>query len=117
MSFKASELPTALLAAAAFIVIVAGIQAASAIVIPFLLAVFIVSVCAPLLFWLLHRGVPNGLAVLIIVSGAPHSRDYDHGLCRPVINLFGAATSCLSGTLGRDHHPTHYLVEQPWVGY
>ncbi len=69
MSLKVSELPTALLAGAAFIVIVAGIQAASAIVIPFLLAISIVSVCAPLLLWLLRRGVPNGLAVLIIVFG------------------------------------------------
>ncbi len=47
MSFKVSELPAALLAGAAFIVIVAGIQAASAIVIPFLLAVFIASRLRP----------------------------------------------------------------------
>jgi AI-2 transport protein TqsA len=69
MSFKVSELPAALLAGAAFIVIVAGIQAASPIIIPFLLAVFIASLCAPLLYWLERWRVPKALAVCIIFLG------------------------------------------------
>ena len=69
MNFKFSELLNALLAAAAFVIIVAGIQAASPIIIPFLLAVFIASLCAPLLYWLQRRRVPNALAVLIIFLG------------------------------------------------
>ena len=66
---KVSDLPAALVAAAAFVIIVAGIQAAASIIIPFLLAVFISTLCAPLLYWLERRGVPNGLAVLIIFLG------------------------------------------------
>jgi AI-2 transport protein TqsA len=69
MNVKVSDLPVVLLAAAAFVIIVAGIQAASAIIIPFLLAVFIATLCAPLLYWLQRLGVPNGLAVLIIFLG------------------------------------------------
>lgn len=69
MLVKVSDIPAALTAAAAFVILVAGLQAASAIVIPFLLAVFIATLCAPLLYWLQHRGVPNALAVLIIFLG------------------------------------------------
>ena len=69
MNVKVSDLPVVLLAAAAFVIIIAGIQAASAIIIPFLLAVFIATLCAPLLYWLQRLGVPNGLAVLIIFLG------------------------------------------------
>jgi AI-2 transport protein TqsA len=69
MSIKVSELPAAMLAAAAFVIIVAGIQAASAIVIPFLLAVFIAILCTPLLFWLQRFRIPDSLAVGIIFLG------------------------------------------------
>ena len=69
MNVKVSDLPAVLVAAAAFVIIVAGIQAAASIIIPFLLAVFISTLCAPLLYWLERRGVPNGLAVLIIFLG------------------------------------------------
>ena len=69
MNFKFSELLNVLLAAAAYVIIIAGIQAASPIIIPFLLAVFIASLCAPLLYWLQRLRVPNALAVLIIFLG------------------------------------------------
>jgi predicted PurR-regulated permease PerM len=69
MNVKVSDLPAVLVAAAAFVIIVAGIQAASSIIIPFLLAIFITTLCAPLLYWLQRRGVSNGLAVLIIFLG------------------------------------------------
>ena len=52
-----------LVTAAAFVVVVAGMRAASDILVPFLLAVFLAIICAPLLFWLKRKGVPNGLAV------------------------------------------------------
>jgi predicted PurR-regulated permease PerM len=66
---KISEIPVLLIIAAAFVVIVAGMKAAAAILIPFLLAVFIATLCSPLLTWLRRRRVPNGLAVLLIVLG------------------------------------------------
>jgi AI-2 transport protein TqsA len=69
MNVKVSDIPIVLLAIAAFVIIVAGIQAAASIIIPFLLAVFISTLCAPLLYWLQRRGVPNALAVLIVFLG------------------------------------------------
>jgi AI-2 transport protein TqsA len=69
VDLKVSELLKALLAGAAFVIVIAGIQAASPIIIPFLLAIFISSLCAPLLFWLQRFKIPNGLAVGIIFLG------------------------------------------------
>lgn len=57
-----------LLAAAAFVVVVAGLKAAAAIVVPFLLAVFVAVVCAPLLYALQERGVPTVLALAVVVT-------------------------------------------------
>ena len=51
---------------AAFIVVVAGIQAATSLLVPFLLATFITIICIPALNWLTARRCPAGLAVVII---------------------------------------------------
>jgi len=56
-----------LINAAAFVVVIAGMRAASEIIVPFLLAVFIAIIFAPLLIWLQRRGVPNTLAVVSIL--------------------------------------------------
>jgi len=53
--------------AAAFVVIVAGMKAASSILIPFLLAAFLAVISAPSLFWMKRKGVPPGLALLAVV--------------------------------------------------
>jgi len=52
--------------AAAFVVVVAGMQAAASLLVPFLLAAFIAIICLPPLNWLTARRVPSGAAVLII---------------------------------------------------
>ena len=69
MRDQVSHLLIILITAASFIIVVAGMRAAASIINPFLLAVFISSLCAPLLYWLQRRGVPDGLAVLAIISG------------------------------------------------
>lgn len=56
-----------LITAAAFVVVVAGMKAANEIIVPFLLAVFISIIFAPLLFWMKRKGVPGGLAVASIL--------------------------------------------------
>jgi AI-2 transport protein TqsA len=53
--------------AAAFVIVVAGIQAAASIVAPFLLAVFIAVVATPPLRWLRRFGAPRWGALLIVV--------------------------------------------------
>ena len=54
---------------AAFIIVVAGMQAAQAILVPFLLSVFVAIIAAPPLFWLTDKGVPKAIAMLVVISG------------------------------------------------
>jgi AI-2 transport protein TqsA len=54
---------------ASFIIVVAGIKAASSILVPFFLAVFIAVICAPPLFWLQRKGVTKVIALVIILLG------------------------------------------------
>jgi len=56
-----------LITTACFVIIVAGMRSANAILVPFLLSVFIAIICAPPLFWMQRKGVPNGLAVLSVL--------------------------------------------------
>jgi AI-2 transport protein TqsA len=55
-----------LISAACFVVIVAGMQAAASLLIPFLLSAFIAIICLPPLNWLTHHRIPSGISVLII---------------------------------------------------
>ncbi|MTD37356.1 AI-2E family transporter [Erwinia sp. CPCC 100877] len=52
---------------AALVIIVAGIRAASDIIVPLLLAVFFAIVLNPLVAWFMHRGLRRGLAVTVVV--------------------------------------------------
>ena len=56
-----------MIAIACFVILVAGMQAAASILVPFLLSVFIAIICTPPLFWLQNRGVPKLLAIALIV--------------------------------------------------
>jgi len=56
-----------LLAMASFIVVVAGMRAASSLLVPFILAVFLSVICAPPLFWLQRKGVPKAVALALIL--------------------------------------------------
>lgn len=56
-----------LLAAASMVIIVAGLRAAQAIVVPFLMALFIALITAPLLLWLTRRRVPRVIAVILVI--------------------------------------------------
>ncbi len=52
---------------AAIVIIIAGMREASAILVPFLLAIFIAVIAGPPVFWLKKKGVPSSLAVLLVV--------------------------------------------------
>jgi len=52
---------------AAFVVIVAGMKAAAPLVVPFLLAVFLAIICAPPLFWMQKRGIPELIGMVLLV--------------------------------------------------
>ena len=51
---------------AAFVIVVAGMKAAAAIIVPFLMAVFLAVIATPGLFWLKKKGIGTGLAIVII---------------------------------------------------
>lgn len=53
---------------AAFVVVIAGLKASTQIIVPFLLAVFIAVLCAPLMIWLKARKIPSAIAILLVVS-------------------------------------------------
>jgi predicted PurR-regulated permease PerM len=55
------------LSLAAFVIVIAGVKAASSIIVPFLLAIFIATVSAPAIFWLEKLGLPRILAFLIVL--------------------------------------------------
>lgn len=55
-----------LVAAASFVIVIAGMRTASSILVPFLLSLFIAKICTPFLFWMQRKRVPNPLAVLMI---------------------------------------------------
>ncbi len=57
----------ALLAVAAFVVVVAGLKSAVAIANPFLLALFVSIIFAPPLFALQSRGVPTAIALPVVI--------------------------------------------------
>ena len=62
-----------LLTAAAFVVVVAGMRASASILVPFLLAIFVAVICAPLYQAMTRRHVPASLAIvgiLLVMSAA-----------------------------------------------
>jgi predicted PurR-regulated permease PerM len=69
MSDRADQLSAAriLTVAAAFVIVVAGMKAASDIVVPLLLAVFISVIVAPLFLWLRRKRVPAAVALLLMI--------------------------------------------------
>lgn len=58
----------ALIGMAAFVVVVAGMKAASGLIVPFLLAVLLAVICLPMLDWLKNKGIPELLSLLLIVA-------------------------------------------------
>jgi len=80
-----------LLAAACFVITVAGMKAAVSIVVPFLLAVFVAIICLPALLWLQRKRVPTVLAVLIIVIAILVSALLVGALVGTSLNEFSAA--------------------------
>ncbi len=67
MAGDKANINRALLNAAAFVIVVAGMRAAASLLVPFLLAVFLAILCTTPLRWLKARGVPNAISVLALV--------------------------------------------------
>ena len=67
MSIRQANRLSPLLAAAALVVIVAGIKAAEQIMVPFLLAAFIATIAATPVYWLHRFRVPVGVAIALVM--------------------------------------------------
>lgn len=57
----------ALLILSSFTIIVAGMQAAKSIMVPFLLALFVSIIASPPYFWLQKRGIPKTVSLIIVI--------------------------------------------------
>lgn len=66
---RRAPLLSALLFCASFIVIIAGMRAASSFLSPLLLSLFLAALLYPAYKWLLSRGIPTWLAVTLMVTG------------------------------------------------
>jgi predicted PurR-regulated permease PerM len=58
---------TYLITAAALVIVIAGMRAASDMLVPFLLAIFVAGICAPLYQGMRRRHVPTSLAIVAIM--------------------------------------------------
>ncbi len=67
MKHKTIDIYKVWMGLAAFVVVIAGIKAASAIVVPILLSVFIATIASPAIFCLERWGIPKILAFLIVL--------------------------------------------------
>ncbi len=65
---KSSPITRFLLIMASFVIVVAGMRAAEAILVPFFLSLFIAVIATPPLLWMKQRGIPSGIAMLLIIA-------------------------------------------------
>ncbi|MEQ9209953.1 MAG: hypothetical protein RLN96_08960, partial [Pseudomonadales bacterium] len=56
-----------LIVAAAFVIVIAGMRVAAELLVPFMTSIFIAVICMPPIKLLRDKGIPNGLAVAIVV--------------------------------------------------
>ncbi|WP_317931255.1 AI-2E family transporter [Halioxenophilus sp. WMMB6] len=68
MTLQFSPVIRFLVVSAAVVIVVAGMRAAEAILVPFFLSLFIAVLCSPPLTWMKRVGVPSWLAILIIIT-------------------------------------------------
>ena len=89
---KRSQAAQFLIIVAAFVIVVAGMRAAEKILVPFLLSAFVAIICAPFLSWMRRKGVPTGLALLIVICGIM-------GIGLLVVTLLGTSLKDFSAAL------------------
>jgi len=67
MSTSTQQVGYGILVMAGVVIVLAGIKAASVIVVPFLLALFLAIILSPLFLWFKRKGMPQGVSLLFIV--------------------------------------------------
>jgi len=89
---KRSRVAQVLLTLAAVVIVVAGMRAAEKILVPFLLSAFVAIICGPFLSWMRRKGVPTGVALLIVICGIM-------GIGLLMVTLLGASVKDFSANL------------------
>ena len=67
MQTQGKQVGYGILVMAAVVIVLAGVKAASVIVVPFLLALFLAIILSPLFLWLNKKGLPQGISLSLIV--------------------------------------------------
>ena len=67
MQIKSQGSVKILVIMASVVIILAGIKAATTIVVPFLLSVFIAMACSPIITWANQHKLPRGIAVVLVI--------------------------------------------------
>ena len=67
MQIKSQRTVNILLTMASIVIILAGVKAATAIVVPFLLSVFIAMACSPIITWANQYKLPRVIAVILVI--------------------------------------------------
>jgi predicted PurR-regulated permease PerM len=62
-----SRIARGIVVAAAVVIVLAGMRAASSILVPFLVSAFVALICIPPLLWLQKKGLPSWAAVLVVI--------------------------------------------------
>ena len=94
---------------AAIVVIVAGMRAASPILVPFLVSIFIAVVSAPVLRWLQDRGLPMWLALVLVVCAIAV-------LILAVVTLVGSSVTDFSQKIP-EYHARLLDIKRDCVGW
>ena len=67
MQTQSKQVGYGILVMAAVVIVLAGVKAASVIVVPFLLALFLAIILSPLFLWLNSKGLPQGVSLLLVI--------------------------------------------------
>ena len=81
-----------LIGVAALVIIIAGMRAATPILVPFLLAIFIAIISAPALLWFQAKGLSTGLALLVVIT-------LTVGIVLVIAVLVGSSLDAFAGAL------------------
>lgn len=102
-----SDAPVArfLITAAAFVIVVAGMQAAASLLVPFMTSVFIAVICMPPIRYLRDLGLPHGASVALIVV-----------LVVIVITLLGAIFGGAANQFAADIPEYQQRLAEIWSG-
>ena len=91
-----------LITLAAFVIVAGGMRIAAPIVVPFLLAMFIAIIASPPLFFLQRRGVPKGLAMLLVIIVIAMAAFLITALMGKSLSDFSAAVPAYSERLSQE---------------